>query len=692
MSGIAKQAIARPRWAVVIFVALFAFAGIYGGSAPKVLKARNDFQDPGSQSARTQRQIERAGGTEPSPGVLVLADAPTGARSVARVRALLAEDPSVARVAAPIASSGGRRTLLAVTLRSSAEPSDAVEALEKDLGGLAGVKLGGSDVANRQVGQQASQDLGLAELLAFPLLALLAFFIFRGIAALLPITVGGLSVLLAFAALRAIDTVLPLSTFALNLVIGLGLGLAVDYSLFMVSRLREELGSGHEPREAALLTVRSAGRTIMFSAATVATALLSLVVFPLRFLQSMGIGGAAVTLIAAAVSVTLLPALFVLLAPHLGRTVPGPSEQGRWYRLAHRVLRRPGLVAAVTAGAMILIALPALRVQWTGVDGSVLPGSKSARVVEQALAREFPAVGPTPTIIALSAPAAAGGEVARYVASVRSVADVTAVSTPAYIGNSTWQLAVRTGGWELGPPAQRAIAAIRAIPSSLPANVGGRGAEFADQRTALGERLPLALAILVLGTLIALWLMTGSVTLPFKALLMNTLTVGAATGLLVLVFQDGRLQGLLGYTTEHGLEQSDFLVLAAIAFGLSTDYGVFLLSRIKEAHDQGHDDNESIALGLQRTGRIVTAAAVLLAVAIGAFASSHIIFLKEIGVGAVAAVLLDAFVVRTLLVPALMGLLGPWNWWAPRPLRRLHERFGLEEGTVIEPGLAAPGR
>ena len=683
MFGLAQRAIARPRWAVLAGGLAFAFAGIYGGGAPSVLKSRNDFQDPGSSSAHAQKQIERASGTEPAAGVLVLLQGAPGGPAVGHVRALLAGDSSIARVDGPLRSRSGQSSLLAVTLRATSAPGSAAEALEKRLKGIPGVKLGGGDVAGRQVGQQASQDLGLAEALAFPLLALLAFFIFRGVASLLPIAVGGLSVLLAFAALRAIDTVLPLSPFALNLVIGLGLGLAVDYSLFMVSRMREELGEGRQPREAALRTVRSAGRTILFSAATVATAMLSLVVFPLRFLQSMGIGGAAVTLIAAAVSVTILPAMLVLLASHLGRTVPGPAEQGRWYRLAHRVLRRPGLVAGVTAAAMILVALPALRVQWTGVDGSVLPGSRSARVVEQAVARDFPAVGQTPTIIAVSAPATAGQALGAYRAAVSRVPDVTAVSPPAYLGSSTWRLQVGTGGWELGPASERAIAAIRALPSPFAASVGGRGAEFADQGKALAGRLPLALAILVLGTLIALWLMTGSVTLPFKALVMNTLTVAAATGLLVLVFQDGHLQGLLGYTTEHGLEQSDFLVLAAIAFGLSTDYGVFLLSRIKEAHDEGHGDEQAIALGLQRTGRIVTAAAVLLAVAIGAFATSQIIFLKEIGVGAVAAVLLDAFVVRTLLVPALMGLLGPWNWWAPRPLRRLHARFAIEQSAIV---------
>jgi RND superfamily putative drug exporter len=261
------------------------------------------------------------------------------------------------------------------------------------------------------------------------------------------------------------------------------------------------------------------------------------------------------------------------------------------------------------------------------------------------------------------------------------------VGAPRYLGGDSWQVEATPAGEAIAPPAQRAIARMRAIPSCSGCSaveVGGAGAEFTDQRAAIARSLPYAVAILAAGTLIVLWLMTGSVVLPLMALVMNALTVGAATGLLVLVFQDGRLQGVLDYSSQRGIEQSNYLVLAAIAFALSTDYGVFLLTRIKEAKDRGRSPRESIALGVQRTGRIVTAAAVLLAVAIGAFATSNVVFLKEIGVGAVAAVLLDAFVVRTLLVPALMGLLGRAAWYSPRQLRKLHVRLAPREPASAE--------
>ncbi len=369
----------------------------------------------------------------------------------------------------------------------------------------------------------------------------------------------------------------------------------------------------------------------------------------------------------------------MLFGARLGRVVPEAPGTGRWYGLAHWVLRRPGPVAAVTALALILLTLPALRTHWSGVDARVLPASASAHRVESALGREYPNIPAAPAYVAVQAPAGDGAAVQRYAQQLRGVAGVTTVSPPRYLGGSTWQIQAVTSGEAIAAPAQSAVASMRAVSAPFDAQTGGSGAEFADQRSAIAQSLPAALAILVVGTLIILWLMTGSVVLPIKALAMNALTVGAATGLLVLIFQDGRLKGPLDYTPQEGISQANYLVLAAIAFALSTDYGVFLLTRIKEAHEHGADNGESIALGLQRTGRIVTAAAVLLAVAIGAFATSNVIFLKEIGIGAVFAVLIDAFVVRTLLVPALMGLLGPWNWWSPAPLRRLHERIGLRE-------------
>lgn len=685
LTRLADLSIARPRRVAAAVGAIFMLALLLGGSAGKTLSARNDFSDPGSQSAHARTTLARATGSQPTPGVLVLVRGPGAAATAAAVQRELGADPAVAHVAPPLPGSRSASLLIAATLRSPGDEHAGVESIERRLGRSHAITLGGSSVGGLQVGRQASADLGLAEALAFPLLAILAFLIFRGIAALLPLAVGALSVFTAFAALRGIDTALPLSVFALNLVIGLGLGLAVDYSLFMVSRYREEIGAGRDPAGAVRVTMRTAGRTVLFSAVTVAIAMSSLTVFPLRFLQSMGIGGAVVALTAAASSLTLLPALFVIFGERLGRSVPGPVRQGRWYALAHWVLRRPGPVAAITVLALLAMAMPAVRAHWSGVDPRVLPASAGARQVEDALAREYPAVGAIPSYAAISAPAGDGAAVAAYAGRLRALPGVADVGAPRLLGPSTWSLTFTTSGEAIAGGAQRAIARARALAAPFPVLIGGWGAEFKDQRAAIARSLPLALLILVAGTLLALWLMTGSVILPVKALVMNALTVGAATGLLVLIFQDGRLTGPLGYTPQAGIEQSDYLVLAAIAFALSTDYGVFLLTRIKEARDRGADDREAIALGLQRTGRIVTAAAVLLAVAIGAFATSSVIFLKEIGVGAVAAVLIDAFIVRALLVPALMGLLGPWNWWSPAPLRRLHARLAFDESGPQPP-------
>ncbi|HXB15223.1 MAG TPA: MMPL family transporter [Solirubrobacteraceae bacterium] len=692
LQRIADPALAHPRRLGAGILLAFLSVVVIGSAASRVLDARHDFADPGSQSTAARVRVERATGAEPAPGVLALLSAAPGSAAAAHAAATLRSDPAVASVAGPLPSRAGGSSMVTATLRAGFDERAAVDRIKRDFAGDRAVTLGGPSVAGREVNEQATKDLGLAEALAFPLLAILAFLIFRGVAALLPLAVGGTGVFAAFAALRAVNVALPLSVFALNLVIGLGLGLAVDYSLFMVSRFREELGAGRDVPEAVRTTMRSAGRTVLYSAVTVAVAMSSLTVFPLRFLQSMGIGGVIVALTAAASALTILPVLFVLMGRRLGKVTPGAPREGRWYRHARRVLRHPGAVAAVTAGALLLLALPALRTHWSGVDAHALPASASARVVEDAAAREFPQTAATPGYVSISAGPQAGGELAAYALRLRAIAGVASASAPRYLGAGTWEISTTTPGEAIAPAAQRAIAAMRAVAAPFPAAVGGSGAEFADQRAAIGSSLPAALAILIIGTLLVLWLMTDSVVLPVKALAMNALTVAAATGLLVVIFQDGHLRGLLSFGRQTGIEQGNYLVLAAIAFALSTDYGVFLLTRIKEARDEGEPDGEAVALGLQRTGRIVTAAAVLLSVAIGAFATSHVVFLKEIGVGAVAAVLIDAFIVRTLLVPALMGLLGAWNWWSPAWLHRLHQRIGVGEsaGSARPPAPAQP--
>ena len=679
----------RPRRVALVGGLLFVFVGVIGGPAPGSFGASNSFDDPGSQATRAREQIERATGETAGAGVIALVRAPRSSAEVARVAHTLETDPGIVRVSLPppsgrsaAVSRDGRQVLVAATLRAGTSDGHVIKRLKEAFAGDHAVALGGTAVAGEQTGAQATSSLAIAELIAFPLLALLSLAVFRGVAALLPVAIGGFSVLGAFAVLRAINSVLSLSPFALNLVIGLGLGLAIDYSLFCVSRFREELGRGADVPLAVRRTMHTAGRTVLFSAVTVAAAMACLTVFPQRFLVSMGLGGLVVALVAAAATIVFLPALLVLMGRRLGKVKPGPEGSGRWYHLARAVMRHPGMIAALTTVALLLLATPALGIRWSGIDASVLPAGQSARTVSDAIARDFPGADSTPVILALSAPTDAGPTIRSYAAGLQRVPGVYHVSAPSYLSRDTWEIDIDARGTPITQRSQSVVNAIRAQPAPYPVAVGGATADLIDQHAATARTLPIAIALLIMLTVSVLWLMTGSVVLPVKALLMNLLTTAATAGILVLVFQDGNLTGPLGFTRPEGIEQTDFLVLVAIVFGLSTDYGVFLLTRIKEAHDRGLANADAVAVGLQRTGAIVTAAAILLAVALGAFVTSQLVFLKELGVGAAIAVLIDAFVVRGLLVPALMGLLGSANWWSPRPLRRLHDRLGVAESSA----------
>ncbi len=705
LGALANLAIRHPRRMALLALAAFVVAGVFGGTAIGLLNARNAFSDPSSASARAEAAIQRATGEQTSPGVLALVSAPPGSPAVTSAAHAIAHVPGVAVVTAPapghqvgLVSADGRSSLVAATLRAAPDPDTVVRNIEKALHGRPGVLLGGADVAGEQTGKQATSDLGFAEAIAFPLLAILAFFVFRGIAALLPIAVGGMAVLGTFLVLRLVNAALPLSIFALNLVIGLGLGLAVDYSLFLVWRFREELQRDPSAERALRVTLATTGRTVLFSAVTVAAALASLTVFPQRFLVSMGLGGAIVALIAAASALLIVPSLLMLLSRRIGRVKP-PAQTGGWYRLANGVMRRPALVAAGTTVLLLVIAFPALHVRWSGIDATVLPTSQSARVVSDTVARDFPpASDANPILVVASAPASAQPALASYAVRLGRLPGISQASSPAQLAPGTWEIRLASPADPISAAGQRAVTAVRALPAPAAVLVGGSAADFADQGASIAATLPVALAILVIVTALVLWLLTGSVILPIKTLLMNALTAAAATGILVFIFQDGRFTGPLAYTSQGGIEETDFLILAAMAFALSTDYGVFLLARISEARQPGVPEREAIATGMQRTGRLITSASVLLAVAIGAFATSRLVFLKEVGFGVAAAVLIDAFIVRALLVPSLMALLGRRNWWAPAPLRTLHQRLGLGEAEAAEaeaaeaePGEEQPG-
>jgi uncharacterized membrane protein YdfJ with MMPL/SSD domain len=436
--------------------------------------------------------------------------------------------------------------------------------------------------------------------------------------------------------------------------------------------------------------MRTAGRTVLFSSLTVAAAVSTLLLFPLRFLYSMAIGGFICALIAAVVALVVLPAVLAALGPRVNALSPArlqraadreasDPESGWWYRLSRTVMRRPATIAVAAASVMVIAGLPFLRINFGAADYRVLPAGSEARQVSEAITRDFPRDPSEPFEVAIAAPRSDAAKVQRYAADLGRVSNGNSVGRPQPLDDSTWSILVSSRGDPQSHANRDLLDRLRAVPAPFPAAIGGATARFTDQQTSLGDHLPAALGLLCLTTFVLLFLMTGSVVLPIKALLMNLLTLSAAFGLLVFVFQDGRLEGLLDYKSAGNLEATQPVLLFAIAFGLATDYGVFLLSRIKEARDSGMGDREAVAHGLERTGRIVTAAALLFCVAVGAFASSSVLFIKQVGLGTAVAVAIDASIVRALLVPSLMALLGRWNWWAPRPLRWLHSRVGLSE-------------
>jgi uncharacterized membrane protein YdfJ with MMPL/SSD domain len=692
----------RRRFVLVFAVLVVLLGGVFGGPVFGALDSSGDFEDPEGESVRARQALNRATGANATPDVVVLvrlgasADGPRGQARLDEVERRL-RDPGVAQLVRyrpggdrRLVSRDGDDSYLVATFRADADEEAVIDRMESRLEGQPGVVLGGSEVAGRQVGEQVSGDIARAELLAFPLLFLLSLFVFRGVlAALLPLAVGITTILISFLVMRAVNEVEAMSIFSLNLITGLGLGLAIDYSLFMVSRFREELEKGLDTAAALRATVTTAGRTVLFSAVTVAAALAALLVFPLRFLYSMGVGGIVCSLAAAAVSLTLLPALLAALGPRVNALTPrrwraaarreaAAERSGFWYRLSRTVMRRPAVIAASAAALLIAMGIPFLSIQFTGVDPSVLPSDSSGRVVDDALRREFPPNRTTPIYVAARADEGKRAAVNAYAAELGHL-DGVAVPPRARPVDGVWRIDLAAGGGALSEGAKELVRDVRAVDAPFITAVGGQTALFLDQQEVLADRLPVALALLALTTVVILFLMTGSVLLPVKALVMNLLTLSAAFGLLVLIFQDGRLEGLLGYTSQGAIESSQPILLFAVAFGLSTDYGVFLLTRIKEEHDRGAPNEEAVALGLQRTGRIVTFAALLFMIAIGAFVTSEIIFIKQLGLGTALAVLIDATIVRALLVPSLMRLLGPWNWWAPAPLARLHARIGLSE-------------
>ena len=564
------------------------------------------------------------------------------------------------------------------------EPGLHAEGLQTDLAGPMAVY--------NDVNEITSEDLERAELISLPIVILLALLIFGSVvAASMPALVGLLSMIGALAVVRVITQFTEVSVFSVNVISLLGIGLAIDYALFVISRFREELAAlpvddPDASAKAIQRTMVTAGRTVLFSGLTVAAALSSLLIFPQAFLRSMGYGGVAAVVIAMLAALTVLPAVLRLL----GRKVDGgrlpwrrhrpvvvDDVHGWWARLARGVMRRPVVVIAGVVIALLAIASPFLGVKWGSVDHRVLPEDAPAHIAADKLADDF---GTETSSANLLLEGTSQADIAAYQAEVEAVEGIVSVQPVAAEGDFTLLRAIWNGNSQT-ERSQDIVRDLRDVdPASGTALVGGLAADTVDLIDSVADHLPWMGLIVILVMLVLLFVAFGSLVLPIKAVIMNMFSITASFGVITWIFSDGNLSGLLGFTPQGYLDATNPILMLAILFGLSMDYEVFLLSRVREEWDRTHDNDLAVATGVQKTGRIITSAAILLAVVIGAFSMSGIVFMKMLGIGMLVALLIDATVVRALLVPATMKLLGRWNWWAPGPMRRWWERYGFREG------------
>jgi trehalose monomycolate/heme transporter len=604
-------------------------------------------------------------------------------------------------------SAGGHQTYAVIELAGSSDTArqTSYDAIKTQLSapGLRS-QVGGVVPTDEAIDQQTTASITRAEGLSFPVLLILLLVIFGSLtAACLPLAIGALGILGSFTALRLLTLITGVSVFSLNITTILGLGLGIDYGLFLVTRFREELHKPGTVEDAVARTVATAGRTVLVSGVTVAIVLASLMLFPETILRSIGYGGVATVLVDMIAALTVLPALLAVLGPKVNslrirRSVQRPpaAASGGWHRLAHGVMRRPVLYAVPIVLLLLGLGSPFLHVVWGGVDATALPASAAPRIVTQALNADFPG-NPTAPIEAIvqfrgpvSSSAARAAGIASYTSRLDHVPGVTAVQLTGVRGDvARIDLSYAPGPYT---PQARAIAAnVRdvAAPDGATVQVGGQTAALADELSSIGQTLPpMALAV-VIATFALLFLAFGSLILPLEAIAANVLSLSAMYGVATWIFGDGHLSGLLGFTSNGTISPTIPVLMFAIMFGLSMDYEVFLLSRIRESYDRTGDNTAAIASGLQRTGGVITSAALLLIIVIGMFSLSSITFIKLLGVGMIVALVLDATLVRLLLVPATMRLLGGANWWAPAPLRRLYARYGIREDDGPDPAAVA---
>ena len=742
----------RTRW-LVLSLALLVVAGaaVFGTGLFGSLKS-GGFNDPASDSSRAEALLDaKLGG--PTADIIILmsnnsikATDTTFMDAATQLLAKLKARPEVASVtsyysthSASLLSRDGHETFAVVQLTAKDEATK-----EKDFKTIEPLitspaietKVGGNVAVNVAVNKQVSSDLERAELITFPIIAILLVIVFGSlVAASLPLLIGGIAIMGAFAILRALAGWTDVSVYAVNVVTMLGLGLAIDYALFIVTRFREELVSNKGEVKGALeRTMATAGRTIMFSGLTISASLLGLLIFPVMFLRSIGMGGIAATLVAMLAALTILPALLAVLGHRINalslqrlfrrrsssqRYDRSVETKGVWYRISEIVMQHPVVVGLTVLAILVTLGLPFLRVAFATPDVKVLSTQQEARIVSDRLSQDFTQQGNSQLVIALQTPgnvlsSTNLASLDSYVHTIEGIPGVVSVNSLVTLNPSltladyqqlyahpgvnpqltmiatqiangdTTKITVAMQPADHTTAAENIVSQVRAIhaPGGLVPLVDGVTAYQIDLLASLRATLPYALLVIIVAVSVLLFLMTGSVLMPAKAIVLNILSLSATFGALVWIFQDGHLQNLLGFQSIGSIDATQPILIFAIAFGLSMDYEVFLLSRIKERYDATGDNRAAVSSGMQRTGWLITSAALLMAVVFGAFATSQIIFIQEIGVGLAIAVIIDATLVRMLLVPATMRILGKWNWWAPAPLRAIWQRIGFSESGI----------
>ena len=688
------HSLVRRRKAVLAFFFLIL---IVAGASSALLIPRlssGGYNDPASQSAKADAYLTTTFHVK-DPALVLVVDSrtsvtePTTVTDAAVLEKAISSEAGVNKVlsywsaggAPALKSIDGKAGFLFVYTANN-DPggsTDLAKLIQKKYDGTyksLRVYVGGFSTISYAISSKISKDLAIAESISIPLTFLLLLFIFGGlIASAMPLVVGLSAILGTFLILYLISLATGVSIFALNLTTGMGLGLGIDYSLLIVNRFREELHSGKSVEDSIARTVATAGRTVFFSGLTVLVTISALMFFPLMFLKSFGYAGIGVVFMAVFGALIPLPAILAMLGTRIDKFVVRksaitPKEDGRWAQTARFVMKRPVAVVVFVLMILAILATPIKNIVFSEVDSRVLPANNQAAIASAVSIARFNGQSANPIEIIIPGGAAHQDQLATYSADLAKVKNIVAVSAPQVVGNdvrisASFSISSRT------TQAETMINAVRAIPAPFKTLVGGTAADYTDTQAGISRTVPWALGWIALSVLLLLFMYTGSIILPVKAVVLNILSLGATIGALSWIFIEGHMRWLVGSFTKTGTIDTSMVILTCIVvFGLSMDYEVFLLSRIKEEHDAGRSNIDAVATGLQRSARIITSAAVLLAVVFAVFLTSGVTNIKTLGFGVAFAILLDSTLVRALLVPALMRLFGERNWWAPKALQR----------------------